>query len=135
MEHQARLERFLIGLRGLALLRTWPLGDADDASKVIDEIAHLLAHRDEPPMAEALDLVAYDHTEGYTAWADTYDEPGNQLIDAEERTLRPILEAMSPGDAVDAACGTGRVTSMLCDLGHRVQGVDPSEAMLSRARA
>lgn len=135
MEQKARLERLVIGLRGLGLLRAWPLGDGDEAAAQIDVIAHLLAHRDDPPMAEVLELHTYDHKDGYEAWADTYDDPGNALIDVEERTFRPILSALPPGDAVDVACGTGRLASMLCDLGHSVQGVDPSEAMIARARA
>jgi ubiquinone/menaquinone biosynthesis C-methylase UbiE len=135
MEYRVRLERLLIGLRGLGLLRTWPLGDDDEADAQLRMIADLLAHRDEPPMAEVLEFRAYDYHEAYLAWADTYDDPGNALIDVEERALRTILEALPRGDAADVACGTGRLSAMLCDLGHRVVGVDPSEAMLGRARA
>jgi ubiquinone/menaquinone biosynthesis C-methylase UbiE len=135
MEYRVRLERLLIGLRGLGLLRTWPLGDDDEADAQLRMIADLLAHRDEPPMAEVLEFRAFDYHEAYLAWADTYDDPGNALIDVEERALRTILEALPRGDAADVACGTGRLSAMLCDLGHRVVGVDPSEAMLGRARA
>jgi hypothetical protein len=46
-------------------------------------IADLLAHRDEPPMAEVLESRAYDYDEANLAWADTYDDPGNALIDVE----------------------------------------------------
>ncbi len=135
MEYRVRLERLLIGLRGLGLLRTWPLGDDDDADAQLRMIADLLAHRDEPPMAEVLEFRAYDYHEAYLAWADTYDDPGNALIDVEERALSTILKALPRGDAADVACGTGRLSAMLCDLGHRVVGIDPSEAMLGRARA
>jgi ubiquinone/menaquinone biosynthesis C-methylase UbiE len=86
-------------------------------------------------MNEVLELREYDHARGYEAWAETYDDPGNALIDVEERALRPILAALPVGEAADVACGTGRLTAMLCDLGHRVIGIDPSEAMLDRARA
>jgi SAM-dependent methyltransferase len=135
MDHQPRLERLLIGLRGLGLLRSWPLGDQAEAESQLAAIAEMLAHRDDPPMNEVLELREYDHADGYEAWSETYDEPGNALIDVEERALRPLLAALPVGDAADVACGTGRLSAMLCDLGHRVIGIDPSEAMLDRARA
>ncbi len=135
MDHQPRLERLLIGLRGLGLLRSWPLGDPDEAEIQLAAIAEMLAHRADPPMNDVLELREYDHADGYAAWSETYDEPGNALIDVEERALRPILAALPVGDAADIACGTGRLSAMLCDLGHRVVGIDPSEAMLERARA
>jgi ubiquinone/menaquinone biosynthesis C-methylase UbiE len=135
MDHQPRLERLLIGLRGLGLLRAWPLGDEAEAESQLAAIAEMLAHREGPPMNEVLELREYDHARGYEAWAETYDDPGNALIDVEERALRPILAALPVGDAADVACGTGRLSAMLCDLGHRVIGIDPSEAMLDRARA
>ena len=132
--HEAKLERLLIGLRGLGLLRDWPFGDPERADEQLRAIASMLAHRDEPPMSEALDATALDHIEGYAAWSETYDEPGNALLVAEEPVLRSILSEIEPGDAADVACGTGRVTAMLCELGHRVTAIDPSEAMLDRAR-
>src|SRR5580765_2607505 len=135
MDHQPRLERFLIGLRGLGLLRAWPLGDQAEAESQLTAIAEMLAHREAPPMNEVLELSEDDHADGYAAWSETYDEPGNALIDVEERALRPILATLPVGDAADIGCGTGRLSAMLSDLGHRVVGVDPSEAMLDRARA
>src|SRR5205823_5945947 len=39
------------------------------------------------------------------------------------------------GDALDAACGTGRYAEYLAGRGHRVLGVDSSPEMLARARA
>jgi ubiquinone/menaquinone biosynthesis C-methylase UbiE len=135
MKHEAKLERFLIGLRGLGLLREWPYGDPERANEQLEAIADLLARRDEPSMNEALDLEELDHDAGYAAWAATYDDPGNALLLVEEPVLRSILEDVPLGDAVDMACGTGRVTAILSDLGHHVTGIDPSEAMLDRARA
>jgi ubiquinone/menaquinone biosynthesis C-methylase UbiE len=135
VQHEAKLERLLVGLRGLGLLRTWPFGDPAEADAQLRTIADMLAHRAEPPMNDALDLEALDLDHGYAAWAETYDDPGNVLIDIEERFLRSVLEEVPLGDAADIACGTGRVTELLTELGHRVIGVDPSEAMLERARA
>jgi len=134
VEHEAKLERLLIGMRGLAVLRDWPFGDPARADEQLRAMADLLAHRDEPPMNEALDVTALDHAEGYAAWSETYDDPGNALLLIEEPAFRSFLDDIPPGDAADVACGTGRVTAILCDLGHRVTAIDPSEAMLERAR-
>ncbi|MDP9184686.1 MAG: class I SAM-dependent methyltransferase, partial [Actinomycetota bacterium] len=134
MKHEAKLERFLIGLRGLGLLREWPFGDPERANEQLEAIADLLARRDEPPMNEALDLEELDQEAGYAAWAPTYDGP-DPMIEVEEAALRPILGGFEAGEAVDVACGTDRLAVMLCELGHRVVGVDPSEAMLEQARA
>ncbi|MEU7789412.1 class I SAM-dependent methyltransferase [Amycolatopsis sp. NPDC049159] len=57
---------------------------------------------------------------------------------AEVRRLldEPWLEELAghPGDALDAACGTGRYSTILAARGHRVIGVDSSPGMLARAR-
>ena len=91
MEHRARLERLLIGLRGLGLLRRWPIGDSVEADEQLRLMADMLQHRGEPPMSETLLLEEFDHVDGYAAWAETYDDPGNALIDSEGVALRPIL--------------------------------------------
>jgi ubiquinone/menaquinone biosynthesis C-methylase UbiE len=135
MEHHAKLARVVIGMRGLRLLRRWPLGDDAEAEDELRTIADMLAHRDELPLGEVFALESLDTAEGYAAWSETYDIVPNPLVDAEERALRPLLAEVPPGDALDVACGTGRVTAMLSELGHRVVGVDPSDDMLDRARA
>ena len=45
-----------------------------------------------------------------------------------------ILDGLPAGDALDAACGTGRYSALLAERGHRVTGVDRSPDMLDRAR-
>jgi ubiquinone/menaquinone biosynthesis C-methylase UbiE len=135
MERELRLERFLIGLRGLGLLRQWPFGDAARADAELRTIEQMLSRRDQPPMSETLLVTELDHADGYAAWAETYDEMDNALLDVEQPVLHDILEGFEPGDAADIACGTGRVTAILSELGHRVTAVDPSEQMLERARA
>ena len=134
-DHELRLERLLIGLRGLGLLREWPFGDPARADDELRTIAEMLSRRDEPPMNEALLVTELDADEGYEAWAETYDAIENALLTVEEPAMRELLVGFPPGDAVDVACGTGRITAILCDLGHRVTAVDPSEPMLERARA
>lgn len=44
------------------------------------------------------------------------------------------MQTLPVGTAVDAACGTGRLTDRLVARGHRVLGVDSSTEMLERAR-
>lgn len=65
---------------------------------------------------------------GYRAWSTTYDEPDNPLIEVEEPAVRRILDRLPPGDALDAACSTGRHARYLATRGHRVIGVDNSSA-------
>lgn len=134
MEHDAKLARVVIGLRGLGLLRRWPLGDAAEAEAELDRIAEMVAHRDELPLGQVFHLESLNTADGYAAWSETYDVIPNPLIDVEERTLRPLLAELPIGDAIDAACGTGRVTGILSQLGHRVVGIDASEEMLDQAR-
>ena len=76
-----------------------------------------------------------DVASGYARWSQTYDNPGNPLIHLEQPVVWSILEAVAPGAALDAACGTGRHARRLAELGHHVIGVDASPAMLEKARA
>lgn len=135
MEHKAKLARVVIGMRAFGLLRRWPLGDDAEAEAELGVIAEMLAHRDELPLGEVFNFEQLDIADGYVAWSETYDVVPNPLVDVEEGTVRPLLAELPAGDALDVACGTGRITSILCDLGHQVVGVDPSDEMLDRARA
>jgi ubiquinone/menaquinone biosynthesis C-methylase UbiE len=79
-----------------------------------------------------LDIAHLDLNNAYAEWSETYDGP-NPLIMAEEPAVRGFVEGLPPGRALDVACGTGRLASMLSDLGHEVVGVDRSAEMLGRA--
>ncbi len=125
--------RFTLGLHGLALLRGWPFGDADEAAGRLREMSSLLER--DVDAEELIDATGVDLDAAYEAWATTYDELSNALIEHEEPALRAIVERFAPGDALDAACGTGRVAAMLVERGHRVVGVDTSPAMLAKAGA
>jgi SAM-dependent methyltransferase len=125
---------YLLGLEGIALLRAWA-GDFDkefvdrrlaEVRRLLD--AEVLAGHD-GVMVNRVDTVA-----GYRSWAATYDEPGNGLFDIDEPVMHEIIDALPPGDALDAACGTGRYAEYLARNGHRVVGVDSSPDMLDRAR-
>lgn len=46
-----------------------------------------------------------------------------------------LAAELAPRDVTDLGCGTGRLTLLLAELGHRVTGVDPSAEMLADAAA
>ena len=126
---------FLLGLEGVALLRAIA-GDGFDRQFVdarIEETRALL-DRAAPMLGEGAELGQISTEEGYRSWAESYDQPGNPLIDVEQPVVRAIIDRLGPGRALDAACGTGRQAEYLAGLGHQVVGVDSSPEMLARAR-
>jgi SAM-dependent methyltransferase len=125
---------YLLGLEGVALLRAWAGDfDKDFVDRRLAEVRRLLA-------AEALAghegvmVSRGDTLTGYRRWAATYDEPRNSLFDMDEPVMRQIIDELPSGDALDAACGTGRYAEYLAARGHHVVGVDSSRDMLDRAR-
>ena len=126
---------YLLGLEGLALLRGWG-GDFDREFVLarLDEVRRLL---DDPVLADhpGVDVPVRDTQAGYAAWAPTYDDPSNGLFALDQRAIDAILDDLPIGDALDAACGTGRFSERLVERGHRVVGVDSSPEMLEVARA
>lgn len=125
------LDRWYLGLHGLALLRSYPFGDPQEALKRMEAMRALLEKHGEDWIFETREYEALESHEAYQRWAETYDEP-NPLIRAEEGALISHLEGHLPGRALDVATGTGRVASQLTRLGHRVLGCDRSDAMLRR---
>ncbi|WP_086666157.1 class I SAM-dependent methyltransferase [Lentzea kentuckyensis] len=72
--------------------------------------------------------------------AATFDqEPDHGLLDPEVRAAwTAVLLPLMPGDAasvVDLGCGTGSLSVLLAQAGHRVRGVDLSGRMIAAARA
>jgi len=126
---------YLLGLEGIALLRGWA-GDFDKefVEVRLAEVRRLLA-ADALANHDGVMVERGDTVTGYRRWAATYDEPRNSLFDADEPVMHQIIEGLPPGDALDAACGTGRYAEYLAGRGHRVLGVDSSPEMLARARA
>jgi len=128
---------YLVGLEGAALLRGLRegFGDRDYVEARIAEIRALL---DAPELAAAGGVTAVPGavsvSEVYRDWAPTYDDPGNGMIEREQPIVRGIVDTLPVGTALDAACGTGRHTAYLAELGHRVVGVDGSPQMLAIAR-
>ncbi|WP_327657410.1 class I SAM-dependent methyltransferase [Streptomyces sp. NBC_00483] len=128
---------YLLGVEGAALLRGIREGRADRAF-VEARIAEIRTLLEVPALAQAEGVTASEGTisaaDVYQEWAPHYDAPGNQMIDVEQPVVRRILDGLPVGTALDAACGTGRHTVYLHELGHDVIGVDASPEMLAQAR-
>jgi SAM-dependent methyltransferase len=126
---------YLLGLEGAALLQGLREGTGDRAfvEARIAEIRTLLA---DPALAASPGVEAtpggISTAQVYREWAPVYDEP-NSMIEYEEPFLHAILDRLPIGDALDAACGTGRHSAYLAERGHRVIGVDASPEMLAIA--
>ncbi len=133
MKLRVRLDRWYLGLHGLAMLRGWPFEDAVVADARMQEMRDLLAGEGEAVTYEDREIDVLDTAAAYRDWAATYDEP-NALIVAEEQAVREVLGAFPPGRALDVAAGTGRLAAMLVELGHMTVAVDVSVDMLARAR-
>jgi SAM-dependent methyltransferase len=125
---------YLVGLEGLALLRAWSGEyDEDFVRARLTEVRELL--EDDALTAHPGVRIVGDATrDAYRRWAPSYDDPGNELLALDLPVIDEILASLPTGDAVDAACGTGRLAARLAARGHSVTGVDDSEAMLQRAR-
>jgi ubiquinone/menaquinone biosynthesis C-methylase UbiE len=132
MRLRLRRERFVVGLRGLSLLRGWPFQDPAEADVQLDAVRQELTP-DEDSSARIVEAEPLETLEAYAWWSETYDGP-NPLVDAEEPIVRDFLAGVEPGRALDVAAGTGRLARMLDTLGHRVIAVDASAEMLHRAR-
>lgn len=123
---------YLLGLEGVALLRAFT--GAYDQQFTHDRFREIQALLDSADEFEGIELVPITTDEAYEEWAPRYDEPGNQMIEIEEPFVRAILDGLPVGEALDAACGTGRHSAYLDSLGHTVIGVDSSTQMLAAAR-
>jgi ubiquinone/menaquinone biosynthesis C-methylase UbiE len=132
MARRVRLRELLIGIEGLALLRHLYDGSDEDVDRRLAEVRRLLD--DETFSTGELTREA-DARAGYRSWSETYDEPGNPIVALEEPVVRSLVAPVAPGRALDAACGTGRHTRHLVELGHEVLGIDLTPEMLSVAAA
>lgn len=82
-------------------------------------------------------------TQSSNAWdagASSYDnEPDHGLRHPDVRAAwNALLEThlpAAPADILDAGCGTGSLSLLMRQLGHRVTGIDTSAPMLDQARA
>ena len=124
---------YLLGVEGTALLRAFAGHyDRDFTEARLADVQALLDSADQ--LGEGVETPPITTGQGYRAWAETYDRPGNGLIDLEQPVVRAIFDGLPRGTALDAACGTGRHAGYLASLGHEVIGVDSSPEMLAVAR-
>lgn len=88
------------------------------------------------------DVPARDYSESHQGRGQDYHEtftnrPGRSLMwDLEQTALQSFVQDLRIENVVDFACGTGRITQLLCDAlpEAKVVGVDISESMLEVAR-
>src|SRR5439155_14208757 len=123
-----------LGFEGLALLRSLFEDDPSTPEARLADIARFVQDAGEQPLSLALDFPERSVTEGYADWAGTYDTMPNGLIVTEQRVVEDVLDAIEPGRALDAACGTGRLSRLLVAAGHDTVGVDCTPEMLDVAR-
>ena len=126
---------YVLGTGGLALLRRWLVADGEELERRRDELARIAGAPGEAALAIQFDAPELDVKSGYARWSASYDTAPNPLIRVEEPVVRAIIDGSPAGDALDAACGTGRHTAYLRDRGHRVIGIDATPEMLEKARA
>jgi ubiquinone/menaquinone biosynthesis C-methylase UbiE len=133
VKHELRLDRLHLGMYGLALLRGWPFGDPDEATALVERIRALSADPAAEPMSAVIELDDPGMAGAYAAWSERYDTMPNGLVDTEQPVMESIVSSLAPGNTLDAGCGTGRLTALLTEAGHRVMGIDPSAQMLAIA--
>lgn len=130
MRHRRLPTQAEVGIAGLALLRAWPF---EDRMELVADLARTLAS--DEWTTDVVKIVEYDVLEGYRHWAETYDSRANPLLHVEEPATLQAIEDLPVGLTVDVACGTGRLTHRLLELGHNVLAMDASVSMLEKCRA
>ena len=124
---------YLLGLEGVALLRAFAGEHGHVFTEArLAEVRRLLEQADD--LGPGVDVDPLSLADGYDGWALTYDGEDNGCFPMRDDVLQPMLDRLTPGRVLDAACGTGAVARQLLDRGHDVVGVDLSEGMLARAR-
>lgn len=124
-----------LGYAGLALLRNRLVGDKNTTEQIAREISKLAEEIHKETPSETKEIKRYDVASGYKAWSDTYDNIPNILLEVEEPVVKSILKDFKRGKALDVACGTGRYSQILYDLGHEVVGIDSTLEMLHHAKS
>ena len=132
MGRHVRTRELLVGIEGLALLRHLYDSSDETAEQRLLELRGLL---DDEALASSEPIREAPPRAGYQAWSSSYDEPGNPIVALEQPAVWSVLDSLAPGRALDAACGTGRHTRRLVELGFQVLGVDLTPEMLEQAAA
>ena len=127
--------QFALGLEGLALLRAGPFDTDEALATRVAELRDVANALDRPEFAGEAMGGEVGLTRGYAMWAASYDRSFNPLLEVEEPLVREAVARWpTPSRVLDAACGTGRHTALLVELGHTVAGIDISLEMLAVAR-
>ncbi|MDE2838043.1 MAG: class I SAM-dependent methyltransferase [Chloroflexota bacterium] len=134
MTEHPTLGDFILGFEGLGIMRSWTLDPAGVKARVRG-IVEMASRLEEEPWSSPVVVGEKAVTDGYAEWAAVYDAPGNPVVLAEEPVVREVVSRYPVGDALDAACGTGRHAAHLASAGHRVVGIDATPEMLEHARA
>lgn len=134
MPDQVRFGDFILGLQGLAILRSWMLDLATVRARA-QKILEISEEYEEAPWSNPIVVGERTVTAGYAEWAAGYDTVRNPIILAEEPVVHELLSRYPRGAALDAACGTGRHAAFLAALGHEVTGIDATAEMLEKAKA
>ena len=134
MVRHVSLGELAISTAGVALRRAMFTGSDQDAKAAINLIAQAMVGLSNRPWSYGYQLVEAEASTGYGVIARSYDRAGGPDIDAEQPVMWDVFDGLSPGVAVDVACGTGRHLTRLAELGHHVVGVDQSPEMLEVAR-
>jgi ubiquinone/menaquinone biosynthesis C-methylase UbiE len=125
--------QYFTAVAGMAAMRQCLLRPSTVRER-LDDVRRVVEHLDEFPNDLVIPVVEHDLTAGYDAWAAHYDGP-NPAVEADAVVVHDLLAALPPGDALDAACGTGRHSRHLADRGFDVIGVDANRTMLAVAEA
>lgn len=134
MPDQVRFGDFILGLQGLAILRSWMLDLATIRARA-QKILEISDDYEKAPWSNPIVVDERTVTAGYAEWAAGYDTERNPIILAEEPVVHELLSRYPRGAALDAACGTGRHAAYLAALGHEVTGIDATAEMLEKAKA
>lgn len=133
MAGRARIRELMMGIEGLALLRTAIDGDEEFVEARVAEMSRIADPAEAFVPTGNSQLSEIDAAQGYAAWASKYDALPNFIVAVEEPVVEGLLADVQPGRALDAACGTGRHSATLVAHGHKVIGVDQSPEMLELA--
>lgn len=125
--------QYFLAVAGVAAMRKI-LHSPSDVWARLEDTQRVLEHLDEFPNDIRIPIVEYDFVEGYDHWAPIYDAGPNAATEVDSQVVRQMISDMRPGRAIDVACGTGRQSQLLAELGHEVEGIDLNLTMLAIAR-